>query len=202
MLCNRSESEVLGKLLTVPFDPGLRYFYLIRGLPVEPRQIDTKTAELHVPMRPRGIGAIIAGPEEAFTDYFYSFLKQKRPTDSRALFDPTPPEHKESLVPVFRTTPSPPEVIPEGMVYIPARRFDLKIQFRVRECGFYAIDGVPELDLHFRFQHKQKTVTRPVDLAAFALDKTPVTNAAFARFLHKSGYRPAHPDNFLKHWPD
>ena len=34
------------------------------------------------------------------------------------------------------------------------------------------------------------------------MDETPVTNAQFAGFLTASRYRPRHPENFLKHWPD
>jgi formylglycine-generating enzyme required for sulfatase activity len=35
---------------------------------------------------------------------------------------------------------------------------------------------------------------------AFYLDRHPVTNAEFARFLDQSGYRPADTTNFLRHW--
>jgi formylglycine-generating enzyme required for sulfatase activity len=44
------------------------------------------------------------------------------------------------------------------------------------------------------------TFEREVALRPFALDLTPVTNADFARFLAASGWRPAEPANFLRHW--
>ena len=41
---------------------------------------------------------------------------------------------------------------------------------------------------------------REVTLGAYAIDLTPVTNAQFREFLRASGYKPKHPENFLKHW--
>ena len=46
-----------------------------------------------------------------------------------------------------------------------------------------------------------KVVERgPVAMAPFELDTYPVTNAQFAEFLSESGYRPADPINFVRHW--
>ena len=39
-----------------------------------------------------------------------------------------------------------------------------------------------------------------VSMAAFEMDTYPVTNAQFADFLSGSGYRPADPINFVRHW--
>lgn len=41
---------------------------------------------------------------------------------------------------------------------------------------------------------------RLVDMAPFHIDKYPVTNLKFKRFLDGSGYRPADDSSFLKHW--
>jgi formylglycine-generating enzyme required for sulfatase activity len=38
------------------------------------------------------------------------------------------------------------------------------------------------------------------EVQAFLMDKFPVTNIQFKAFLDKSGYKPADPVNFLKHW--
>lgn len=44
--------------------------------------------------------------------------------------------------------------------------------------------------------HEGETISMP----AFAIDKYPVTNAAFKRFLDTTHYKPADTANFLKHW--
>jgi formylglycine-generating enzyme required for sulfatase activity len=88
------------------------------------------------------------------------------------------------------------------MVEVPAATVDLKIQMRVRECGFY--ESMPPaghaLAGSYRFQAGdfQRRVTFP----RFAIDETLVTNAQFAEFLAATGYHPQHPRNFLKHWAD
>jgi formylglycine-generating enzyme required for sulfatase activity len=69
----------------------------------------------------------------------------------------------------------------------------------VRETGFYtAMEYRTTKASHSQFQLEQ--LTRDVNLAAYAIDLAPVTNAQFARFVGQSGYHPRHPENFLKHW--
>ena len=43
---------------------------------------------------------------------------------------------------------------------------------------------------------------RTLEMRRFFMDRTPVTNAAFAAFLDATGYAPADTSNFLKHWVD
>jgi len=200
-LCNRSETEIAGTLLTISYQDGLRFFDLIRAEPVAPYIVDERGAQLQATLRPRGIGAIIAGHSSDFDDNFYRFLEQQRLLDRCANFAVTPPRREETLIPVERTPLRTSDSIPDGMVPIPARTFELTVQFRVRECGFYHIDGMPPLDLRYPALHTTKTISRPVIVAAFALDEAPVTNAQFALFLQQTGYHPDHPENFLKHWP-
>ena len=40
------------------------------------------------------------------------------------------------------------------------------------------------------------------EVKGYLVDTTEVTNAQFKKFLDDTGYRPKHPENFLKHWPD
>ena len=41
---------------------------------------------------------------------------------------------------------------------------------------------------------------KKVELASFYIDTYPVTNQEYYRFIRKSGYQPADPANYLKHW--
>ncbi|MBZ0289905.1 MAG: formylglycine-generating enzyme family protein, partial [Anaerolineae bacterium] len=198
-LCNRAENEATGNMLPVPYEEGLHFFDLIRGEKITPQVIGGQ-AELGVTIRPRGVGAIIAGHANLFDDDFDRFLASQKALDARADFDAVPPPHEETLTVVSRTRSYP--SVSADMVTIPARTFDLKVEFQMRECGFYAAEGMPPLDLRYANLHKPAGFTRPVDVKAFALDLTPVTNAQFAHFLQESGYVPAQADNFLRHWPD
>ena len=86
------------------------------------------------------------------------------------------------------------------MARIKGGTFEQTIVYRNRECGLYAAAPFigqkwPLADFHALIRE-----TKSVHLAAYAIDVTEVTNREFALFLEESGYRPRHPENFLKHW--
>lgn len=70
------------------------------------------------------------------------------------------------------------------LVPIPGGTFVLRVEHRVREGRCPVYDHGPRL----------------VTLPSFALGRTAITNDQFAAFLAGSGYRPADPRNFLRHW--
>jgi len=83
--------------------------------------------------------------------------------------------HSESTPTARRT--------PRGMVEIPAGTFVFKTTHG---------------DEFIRYPTYR--VGDTIDLQAFYMDKHPVTNIEFKRFLDGSGYKPTDPHNFLKHW--
>lgn len=48
--------------------------------------------------------------------------------------------------------------------------------------------------------YPDRSTAERVKIRRFFIDRYPVTNAQFAKFLKETGYRPADPTNFLKHW--
>lgn len=188
-VCNQADVHYEGALFDIHSDYPV--FDLIRGVQIELTSADMVSAAI----QPRGVAAIITG-QNLGAD-FQAFLERQRALDARANFDATPPTKIEILKPAIRTSPYP--AVPDGMVFVPGREFDLKVQFQVRECGFYGVDN---LDLRYRNLHHVETITRAVEVADFAIDLTPVTNAQYAAFLQASSYRPQNADHFLAHWPD
>ncbi|MGB9906384.1 MAG: formylglycine-generating enzyme family protein, partial [Candidatus Saccharicenans sp.] len=79
------------------------------------------------------------------------------------------------------------ERAPEGMVEIPAGEY------------IYTTIGNPD-DANPVIPYPEKADGEKIIMPRFFMDKYPVTNAQFALFLKKSGYRPKDPTNFLKHW--
>jgi formylglycine-generating enzyme required for sulfatase activity len=73
-------------------------------------------------------------------------------------------------------------------------------RYRMRECGYIA--GVPDERHVYDAFEKTCAYTRHTDIRGVAIDVYPVTNDDFARFLAATGYRPADPRNFLRHWVD
>ena len=200
-LCNQSQVAYAGSLLDVPYRVGTRYFDLIRGEAIA-AQLNGQEAVISGGLPPRDIGAVLAIEETQTDDEFHAFLEQQKQIYARASDDPTPPPRLERLRHVERTHRHAADALPEDMIPIPGCGFELKVQFRNRECGFYQTGELPTLDLRFHALHKPITFRRPVMVAPFAMDATPVTNAQFARFLKDTGYRPERPDNFLNHWLD
>ncbi len=200
-LCNRADAVYTGRLLDIEELMGFEYYDLIQGESLTP-VVRGGRAILYGTLRPRGIGAILAIAPSQVDDALRKLLASQRRLDVRANFEPTPPIHVETLRPVTRTSPYSATNIPRDMAVIPARRFNMTIVFTIRECGFYKVEDAPALDLRYRNLHQLATITRPVDIGAFALDLTPVTNAQFAAFLQATGYQPGQPDHFLNHWKE
>ncbi|MFB2119706.1 formylglycine-generating enzyme family protein [Parapedobacter sp. 2B3] len=82
-----------------------------------------------------------------------------------------------------RVSPSPGTGSTEGMVEIPAGAF-----------VFHATNG--DEFISYPKHNEGQSFTFP----GFWMDKYPVTNADFLRFMEASGYQPSDTANFLKHW--
>jgi formylglycine-generating enzyme required for sulfatase activity len=77
----------------------------------------------------------------------------------------------------------------------------LTIRYRLRETGMYG--AAPFADLWKPLPpllHHIEAERHSVDLGPFAISRTEVTNAEYARFVDATGYRPAVADRFLAHW--
>ncbi len=92
------------------------------------------------------------------------------------------------------------EIPPFGMtdVLVPAGKQICRL--RVRECGDYtyanfedkSYPGLHQI-VHRTFEHGPMR---------FAIDQEEVSNEQFFEFIRVTGYRPAHPENFLAHWSE
>ncbi|MCW5977390.1 MAG: SUMF1/EgtB/PvdO family nonheme iron enzyme [Bryobacteraceae bacterium] len=196
-LVNRTDRAIEGPLLRIGAAPGERAWDLIAGREAASTR-DGAHLILTGTIPASGIGGFVCGPAEALGRDFEAFLAAQGRPHSAASRDAAPPLRQTRLKAVPR---APIRGLPEEMVRVPAARLALTTEFRTRECGFYESRNelVRERGLAL---NKPRRITREVDLEAFAIDRTPVTNAEFARFLKASGYRPRHPENFLKHWSD
>ena len=88
---------------------------------------------------------------------------------------------------VFKRT-EPAAKTPAGMVRIPAGTFS---------CQEY-LTG----DSFIHYPEPLTDADGKKAMEAFYMDKFPVTNAQYKEFLDATGYQPADPTNFLKHWKD
>ena len=95
----------------------------------------------------------------------------------------------------------------DGMVFVPADKARLKMEHIPNEHGCYPDPGTPQDKINDfiwgRWQWGELSKhDYTVDVNAFFIDETEVTNAQFKEFLDATGYKPKCKDNFLNHWPN
>jgi formylglycine-generating enzyme required for sulfatase activity len=197
-LVNRTEKPVRGPLLRVSPEAGDRYFDLIRGVELQPRRSGDGllfAGEIDA----YGIGCLLARPAASSREAEPDFLQSQAATFARR-------QSSTAFTPRVTRPVTPPVLLaatstPAGMVAIGPAVLDSESVYQIRECGqLSSIDYTPGKG-HARI-HETIRIPRRADLGRFAIDLTPVTNAAYARFLRESGYQPQHQENFLKHWVD
>jgi formylglycine-generating enzyme required for sulfatase activity len=97
-----------------------------------------------------------------------------------------------------------PSDLPEGMVLVPGGQVRMHLSHERRECACVPDPGSdPARAAYWAWGDPfWETITHDyaVTLKPFWMDECLVTNGEYERFLKATGYRPAEPRNFLKHW--
>ena len=197
-LINRAETTKDGTFLSVPSVANHRYFDLVRGIEI-PTTSDGQTTFLSGSVLPRGIACFVSGTKAGLGSDFEQFLLQQAHLDARKDFNTIPLQVEMRSFSVPRT---PRPQAPAGMVEVPPATLELKIDMRVRECGFYESTPSPQDNLGDSYAFRVRYFRRQAVFKRFAIDECLVSNSDFASFLSLSGYKPQHRENFLKHWPN
>ena len=197
-LVNRSASAVVsGPVLRVDDVAGQRYYDLIAGREIQPSR-EAGTVLLKADLPPGGIGCLLA-TDAAGTAGLDTFMTSQ--ASVHAASDPgvKHPLRQNELKAVWPTTRY--AAPPDGMVAIHAGpRTFLKMEMRVRECGFYDSIGDDEKTLRGSYRYETRQFMRQLLSLSYAIDETPVTNADFDAFMRATAYHPRQTENFLKHW--
>lgn len=198
-IINRQEQLATGGIFAVDFEEGMKYFDLIAGKELKTTTFNHKTS-LFLELKPKAIGCILAIPASELDSEFYTFLAQQAAREKKSNFNTAYPLPAHTLKPI-QPALYPKTNIPKGMINIPIANQPVVLifTFRQRECGFYPMEGV--VDFSYSRAINQ-VLSAPVKskLNAYAMDEALVTNSEFEQFLNASNYKPAHPENFLKHW--
>jgi len=194
-IVNRNEYNVVGAQLTVAHKSGMRYYDLWHGLELTP-QIANETATLNFEMEGLGFGAVLAtGSDSKEFNELLRFMAER----SRRPLTRYSREWKavaQTLVDIPATQAA--ANVPPGMVRIPEGDFDFEVNGIEVEGG-----NDPGVDVQYPWEGEARRFHRHlIHMHAFYMDRTPVTNAQFKKFLDATGYRPKDDHNFLRSWKD
>ncbi len=202
-LLNRGAAKRSAPLLDISCDAGTRLFDLWHG---EELQAAPAGGVARIVGSIERLGCIAALAEARVTPAFTAFLAaQREAAAALASGDDARAESAPAIDPV-PVAPAPVTARPAGMTLVPGATITMKLSHQRRECGCYPDPGTPPekwKGFLWGAPHDGMIEHRvgPVAVASFYIDEAEVANGEFKRFLDATGYRPAHGESFLKHWP-
>ncbi len=194
LLVNRREVAVDGEQLAVPDRSGARYVDLWHGTPLVP-DVRNGIAHLTFPIDALGFGAVIQITDDTLDLRELTAFMAERSQHPLRGYDP-------AWHPLVQTmadrAPAAAATAPPGMVRVAGGAYDFVVRGNEIESGYD-----PGVDVQFPWEKiARREHRRRLTVPAFFIDRTPVTNAQFARFLAATRYRPGDSHNFLRDWSD
>jgi formylglycine-generating enzyme required for sulfatase activity len=193
-IINRNEYDSDGPQMTVPYKAGERYFDLYHGVEVRPER-EGERAVLSFPVEAHGLGMILATQGEPDAGMQQLMTRMKAMTaQPLGSFSHEWKMLPQQLVEIAATKAV--SSAPEGMVRVPGGAYTFRVQgIEVEGFDDIGVDvQMPWEDSARRF-HEHR-----MDLKPYYIDKYPVTNAEFKKFLDATHYHPKDDLNFLKDW--
>ncbi len=195
-LVNRNEMEIKGRQIELPYQAGMRYYDLYHGTELQPSREGDKVV-LSFDIEAHGYGAVFAtaGNLDAATQQLADKMKSltDRPLASYSHEWKVLPQE---MVPIAASKA--PSTAPDEMVKIPEADYVFRIHGIMLEGGDDA--GV---DVQYPWENAPSRYhEHKLHIKAFWMDKYPVTNARFEKFVTAAHYAPQDSGNFLKDWKD
>ncbi|WP_229668832.1 formylglycine-generating enzyme family protein [Edaphobacter acidisoli] len=193
-IVNRNEYDVDGEQMTVPHRDGMRYFDLYHGVELKPLT-EGKEDILQFALEAHGYGAVLAVAGEPNAPIKELMTKMAQMT-AKPLSDYS---HEWTALPqkLVEIAPTQPATsTPEGMIRIEGGNFNFKVEgIEIEGSNDIGVDVQYPWESSAQRFHEHRMQIKP-----FYIDKYPVTNAEFKKFLDASHYHPKDDLNFLKDW--
>ena len=193
-IVNRNEYDVNGRQMSVPHKDGMRYWDLYHGVELKPALEDGQDV-LSFDTEAHGYGAILAQAGEPDAQ-IKTLLDNMHQITGKPLADYSH-EWKalsQQLVEIEPTTPA--STTPAGMVRIDGGDY----LFRVEGIEIEGTDDIG-VDVQYPWENSARRFhEHRMQIKPFYIDKYPVTNAEFKKFVDATHYHPADDMNFLKDW--
>ena len=194
-IVNRNDYDVDGDELEVLASPETHFYDVYHGTELKPEPRGPGRWVLSFPIEAKGYGAIFATSSRppAQIQTLLSKMKQMTSTPLAAY------SHDWKFLPQ-QVVPIPPTALattaPAGMVKIPATDF-------LFEVAGVEIEGSNDVgvDVQYPWEDSPRRFHQhAMHIDSFYLDKYPVTNAEFKKFLDATHYYPKDDLNFLRDW--
>jgi len=194
-LVNRNEYAIDDDQLSVPYAAGRRYYDLWNGVELSPRIVDGRV-NLSSAVENHGFAAFLAVDRGTEMPGLVFFLEKMHRLAAVPLTSLSHEWHSlpHQMVAVAATKPA--VRAPAGMVTVPAAEFN----FRVTgiEIEGFTWEG---LDFQYPWENSARREHRhTMRVPTFHMDRYPVTNRDYKKFIDATHYRPADDHNFLKDW--
>ncbi len=193
-IVNRGQTDTDGPQLRLPLETGLRYFDLWHGVELTP-QVSDGSAFLSFPIEAHGFGAILATPD-GLDAKLQALVEQMKAVASKPLSSYSSEWNflPQEMVATAKTKPA--SNSPEGMVKIPSGDF----VFRVNGIEIEGFNDIG-VDVQYPWENSpRRHHLHTLHVDSFWIDKYPVTNGEFKKFLDATHYRPKDDMNFLRDW--
>ena len=193
-IVNRNEYDTSGAQMAVPVQSGMRYFDLYHGVELKP-VTQGSDAVLQFDIEAHGYDAVLATagePSARFKELMATMAGlTAKPLSSYSHEWTSIPQ---KLVEIASTQPA--RSTPEGMIHIEGGDY----VFRVEGIEIEGSDDIG-VDVQYTWENSPRRFhEHPMQIKPFYIDKYPVTNAEFKKFLDASHYHPKDDQNFLKGW--
>ncbi|MGH7967316.1 MAG: formylglycine-generating enzyme family protein, partial [Limisphaerales bacterium] len=194
-MVNRNEYGLTGRQIAAPRVPGMRYFDLWRGFELKPELVADR-AILSFPVEARGFAAVLASDTGAWSDHDQGVLIRMRRLSRKPLAGFSHEWHflAQQQVEIEHTKPA--AKPPQGMVRIPAAEYDFEVSgIEIEGGNEVGVDAQYPWEDSPRRHHKHT-----VHIKTFYIDRFPVANSEFKKFLDATRYHPLDDYHFLKDW--
>lgn len=192
-IVNRNGYGSSGRQMVIPFKADARYFDLWHGVELHPER-EGDQAVLAFDIESNGFGAILETTGSGVK--LDKLLPAMRALGEHPLSEFSHEWHSlpQQLVPIEETKPV--SSGPNGMVKIPEADYVFRVNgIEIEGMNDDGVDFQYPWESSARRYHEHK-----IHIRAFWIDKYPVTNAEFKRFVDATQYHPADDHNFLKDW--
>jgi formylglycine-generating enzyme required for sulfatase activity len=193
---NRNEYNIEGDQFEVPASKGTRYFDVYHGVELKAQVRAPGRTVLSFAIEAKGYGAILATNQPDAGLQSLRSKMQKMTSTPLANYSHEWKVVPQQIVPIKATDPA--TSTPAGMVKIPAAEFQFEVSgIEIEGSNDMGVDAqYPWEDSPRRFH------SHAMHIDSFYIDKYPVTNADFKKFLDAAHYHPKDDLNFLRDWKD